>query len=407
MQARIAWRNIWRNPKRTMVILAAVVVGVWSLIVFSGLSLGMLESMKDNGIRTLTGHVQIHAQGFRQDPSIEHSIAEMAAVRLALAKVLPARAVASERVRVAAIVSNARHSSGITLVGMDPRQEAQVSFLGQSVTDGRMLTQDDSNGVIVGRALLQDFDTRLGHKLVLMSQDTNNLIASRAFRIVGVYDAELEAVEKQFVFVLKSSAQNMLALGDAISEVCILLPRSDLAEPTARDIRQALGDQGLEAATWQDLLPLVSLYLSVFDSYMYLWWLVVFMAMGFGIVNTMLMAVLERIREFGLLKALGMRPAAVLALVLSEALFLLLVGLIAGNLLGAATIHLLARTGLDLSALAQGSEYVGMSRVIYPVLDLKTLFTGNAMVLILGLAVCLYPALKAARITPVKALAHV
>ncbi|THB70321.1 MAG: ABC transporter permease [Desulfovibrio sp.] len=411
MLARLAWRNIWRNPKRTLIIVLAVLIGVWSLVTFVGFSMGMVESIRVTGIATLTGHIQIHGQGYRDDPVIENRIADSEAMRQALNQALPSGSLVSERIRLSGVASNARHSSGITLVGIDPDQEMAVSFLGNGVSEGRMLTQDDGNKIVVGRALLETFETEIGKKLVLMSQGVDGEIESRAFRIVGVFDAEMEGTEKNFVFVLKSSAQDMLGLGQELLEVCIVLPDPEQLNPVAENLRTALAESGadsppLEVHTWEDLLPLVILYLEVFDSFMYLWWLVVFIAMAFGIVNTMLMAVLERMREFGLLKALGMRPRSIVSMVLLESSFLLFLGLALGTLCGSLTVLLLAKTGINLSAMAQGSEYMGMSRVIYPVLDLANLITGNLMILLLGLLVCLYPAIKAGRITPVKALAH-
>jgi ABC-type antimicrobial peptide transport system permease subunit len=137
-----------------------------------------------------------------------------------------------------------------------------------------------------------------------------------------------------------------------------------------------------------------------------IWYLVVFIAMGFGIVNTTLMAVFERMREFGLMKALGMRPVRIVRGILTEAALILLCGMVVGNLLGIATCWLVSRTGIDLSALAKGVEYAGIARVIYPQIWLKDVISANGVVLVLGLLVSLYPAVKAARFLPVEALAH-
>ncbi|MBW2077523.1 MAG: FtsX-like permease family protein, partial [Deltaproteobacteria bacterium] len=144
----------------------------------------------------------------------------------------------------------------------------------------------------------------------------------------------------------------------------------------------------------------------LFDGFMWLWYLVVFIAMGFGIVNTMLMAVFERIREFGLLKALGMRPWWIIKEVLAESFFLLVIGMAIGNTLGLLSVLALSGSGIDLSALAAGTEYIGMARVIYPAVSGKDVAMANLMVFILGLLVSVYPAAKAARFTPVEALAH-
>jgi ABC-type antimicrobial peptide transport system permease subunit len=144
----------------------------------------------------------------------------------------------------------------------------------------------------------------------------------------------------------------------------------------------------------------------MYDSFILIWFVVVFVAMGFGILNTTLMAVFERMREFGLLKALGMRPGRIIKGILTEALFILLIGLAMGNLLGLASCWALSFNGIDLSALAKGVEYAGMSRVIFPVIWSKDVVSANLVVLLLGLLVCLYPAIKAARFTPVEAMVH-
>ena len=162
----------------------------------------------------------------------------------------------------------------------------------------------------------------------------------------------------------------------------------------------------VRVAGWPEILPMVKTYVELIQSWNWIWYLVVFVAMGFGIVNTTLMAVFERIREFGLLKSLGMKPWWILRGVLTESFMLLTLGTIIGNILALICIVLLSRGGIDLSALAQGAEYAGMSRVIFPALELKDVLMANAIVMLLGLAVSAYPAIKAARFTPVEALAH-
>ncbi|MBW2310614.1 MAG: ABC transporter permease [Deltaproteobacteria bacterium] len=405
MYFQLGWRNIWRNPRRTAVIMIAVIIGVWSMIFLGALMRGMIEDMIENGIATLTGHIQVHHKGYRDDPVIENSIADLNTIESALESLLPPGTQLTPRVRVNGIASNARHSDGVTLVGIDPELEAKVSFIGHAVTQGRYLTLDEENGILVGKALIDKFETKLGRKLVLMSQDTSGEIASRSFRIVGVFRAEMEATEKQFAFVTMHAAQRMLKLKEGISEFSIILLDQGEAERVAHKIEAAL-PSAYEVHSWRDLLPLLSAYLRLFDGFMWLWYLVVFIAMGFGIVNTMLMAVFERIREFGLLKALGMRPWWIIKEVLAESFFLLVIGMAIGNTLGLLSVLALSGSGIDLSALAAGTEYVGMARVIYPAVSGKDVAMANLMVFILGLLVSVYPAAKAARFTPVEALAH-
>jgi ABC-type lipoprotein release transport system permease subunit len=402
---QMGWRNIWRNRRRTVVILTAVIIGVWSMIFLGALMRGISDRMRQNGIATLTAHIQVHRVGFRKDPVVENRIRSPKTVFDALSS-LPHGAVWTPRIRVNAVASNARHSAGITLVGIDPEREARISFIGSAITGGRYLEETDPLAIVVGDALIRKFETKIGNKLVLMSQDANGEIASRAFRIAGVFQAELESTEKQFVFVNIAAAQEMLGVGDGICEVAVLLPSHRQVDAVADRLRGSLPQDTYTVETWKDLLPLVRAMLKMYDSFIFIWFLAVFIAMGFGLVNTILMAVFERIREFGLMRSLGMRSRLVVAEVLAESFFLLVIGMAVGNLFGLLSVAALSHTGIDLSAFSAGIEFVGMSRTIFPVLTAKDIVTANATVFVMGLVVSLYPAIKAARITPVEAMMH-
>ena len=406
MDFQIAWRNIWRNPRRTTVILIAVVIGVWSMIFLGALMRGIIRGMIHNGITTLTGHIQIHQNQYPDDPSIDNSIDDPAAIIQVLEQQLPANSHWTTRVRVNAIASNARHNASATLVGIDPPNEKFLSFIGSAVTQGRYLEADDANAILVGRALAKRFETKPGRKLILMTQDNTGQIASKAFRVSGIFQAEMESTEKSYLFITRKAAQRMLKMGSAVSEISILLPSPDQASQTAQRLGKQLDRQQLAVRSWQEALPLLQSYLELYDSFIMIWFVVVFVAMGFGILNTTLMAVFERMREFGLLKALGMRPIRIIRGILTEALIVLILGMLIGNSLGLFSCWAVSLHGIDLSALAQGVEYAGMSRVIIPQILAKDLLSANLVVLLLGLCVCLYPALKAARFTPVEAMAH-
>jgi putative ABC transport system permease protein len=408
MVIQLAWRNIWRNPRRTAVILAAVIIGVWSMVFMGALMRGVIDQMVDNGISTLTGHLQVHHRDYRRDPVIEHSIVDPDSVERQLERHLPSGSRWAARLRVSAVAGNARHNAGVTLVGIDPVAEAKISFIGHAVTRGRYLKTDDPHGIVIGAALAEKFETRLGRKLVLMSQDTRKEVASRAYRIVGIFHAEMEATEKQFVFVTRPAAARLLGVGNGVSEYSAVLPDGyrDRAAAVAADLGADLPDIYAVAA-WRRILPMVNAYLEMMNAWTLIWFVVVFIAMGFGIVNTMLMAVFERMREFGVLKALGTRPAWIVRDVLTEAFLLLMMGMAAGSLLGALTSVWLAHVGIDLTLLAKGAEYAGMSRIVYPALYGADLVLANGVVLALGMLISLYPAVKAARFTPVEAMGHV
>ncbi len=251
---------------------------------------------------------------------------------------------------------------------------------------------------------MKKFETDLGKKLVLMSQDTTREIASRAFTIVGIFDIEMESTEKQFVFVTKETAQEMLQLGKAISEVAILLPDRQEVERVAVSLCKALSADTYDVHTWKQLLPLLETYLEILDGYLYLMYVIVFIAMGFGIVNTILMAILERVREFGLLNALGMKSRSIIKEVMIESCFLLMLGMLFGNVLGVLSGFLWSFYGLDLSAFTEGSEFIGMSHVIYPIVKAQDIVIASIVVFGLGLVVSLYPAVRVTRFSPVETL---
>ena len=406
MRLRMAWRNVWRNRKRTLVIMTAVVIGVWSMVLLGALMQGMASNMVKNGIATLTGHIKIQNPVYRSDPVIQNSLKDPDPIYKTLCQNLPRGSLWVKRIKVNAIASNAHNNSGVTLVGIEPGKEARISFYGDSLSQGRKLKPGEKYGIFVGQALLAKFNTKPGRKLVLMSQDTQGGIASRAFRIKGVFRAELKATEKRYVFISLAAARSMLKLKKNISEISILLPQREQSREVAAKL-DGLLPKGIQVLTWQEMLPLLASYLKMMGSFTAIWYLVVFIAMAFGIVNTSLMAVMERIREFGLFKALGMSPWRIVSQVMAESGIILFIGMALGSGLGILSVALLARTGIDLSALAEAQQYLKMTKVIYPALNPGDLIGANAVVLVLGLLVSTYPAAKAARITAREAMGHI
>ena len=408
MYTLLAWRNLWRNPRRTLIVLTAVVIGVGSMVLLGALMRGMVAGMVENAIDNLTGHLRIQDRAYRSDPSIAHRITNPGALATAALSVLPEGTRAVFRLRVDAVVATSRETTGVVLVGIHPAAEHGASFIGAAPVDGRMISDGDANVILMGRALSDTLETGVGRKIVLMSQGADGDIASRAFRVRGVYHAEMAATEKAFVFAPLATVQRMLGVGGAVTEIAFTLPGKDAAQtdlaPLVAALDRQLASTALVAESWQDMLPAVSAYLKLFDGFMMIWYLVVFVAMGFGLVNTVLMAVYERMREFGLLKALGMRPARIFRMVLGETLMLLFMGMTLGNLIALGGIGLLSRGGIDLSVFARGAEMWGISRVIWPVVTAPDFLMANVTVLGLGLLVGVYPALRAARFTPIETM---
>ena len=400
----LAWRNLWRNHRRTLIMIAAVSVGVWAMIFMTALMRGMVDEMIHDGLQSLPGHVQVHGFGFRDDPSINNLIP--IADHVLEEKLDSARLVAwSSRINVPAVITSERESRGVTLYGIDPQRERDISFVATDIVAGRYLESPSDTGVVIGRKLLERLDTDLGKRIVLMSQDPDNEIADRGFRIVGVFDAKLAIYEETMLFVGKKTLQDMLGIGDRVTEVAILGADYRNVEPTLKIVRDQLGS-AVEVLPWSELNRYLGTMLRVMDGFVLVWTVVIFLALSFGLVNTLVMAVFERVREIGLMLALGVRPFSILAQVVIESLMLLAIGLTVGTIVAWATIYPL-QSGIDISMVAEGMEMFGSSSVLYPKLTLADVVLANAVVLILGFFASLSPAWRASRYEPIEAITKV
>ncbi|MGB5427708.1 MAG: FtsX-like permease family protein [Gammaproteobacteria bacterium] len=405
MLVTVAWRNLWRNHRRTLIMLTAIAIGLWGMIWMTALMRGMVDQMIDSSISTLSGHIQIHAKGFLDDPSIERSMPP-ARDNPALLALLDSPRVThwSERIRVPAVIRSERDVFGVTLVGINPQQENGLSFIADSVTEGEYLADTHDSHVLIGRKLLERLETKPGRRIVLMSQDPDNNIAERGFRIGGIFDTDLQATETSYVFTGIETARALLKMGNGVSEISLLGPDYRNLDALATDVRAAAGEA--DTKTWLELDTYMASMLDVMDGVIFVWFGIIFLALSFGLVNTLLMAVFERTREIGLLQALGMPPGNILIMVLVESVIMLLIGLAAGNLLSWLTI-LPIQDGIDISAVAAGLEWAGMSSTLLPAVKSSDVLLANAIVLLLGIAASLFPAWHASRKVPVEAITRI
>lgn len=400
----LAWRNMWRNHRRTIVMVSAITIGVWAMIFMTALMRGMVNDMVRDGVRALPGHIQVHHPAYRDDPSVNNLI-PIPDSELTEAFSNAGLDGWASRVRVPAIISSERESRGVTLVGVDPARERSIDALGSVIAAGRNLDGVGDAGVVLGRKLADKLETGIGKRIVLMSQDPDNEIADRGYRVVGLFEANLEMYEEMFVFAGKNTLQKMLHIEDEVTEVAVLA--SDYRDLESLTLRvRSLAGEGVEVLPWQELNAYLGSMLGVMDGFVLVWMIVVFLALSFGLVNTLVMAVFERIREIGLMLALGMRPASILGQIVIESSFLLVMGLVIGNALAWASVVPL-KDGIDISGLAQGMEMFGASSILYPELKLQDVITANVVVLVLGFFASLSPAWRASRYEPIEAITKV
>lgn len=398
----IAWRNLWRNPRRTLITLAVVAIGVWSVLLFDVMLKAFADSSREATLRMLTGEAQIHAPGYLDDPSVAR---RMPTPSGPLKAALDAPAVAgwAPRVRVPAIIQSEYRTRAVTFTGVSPRAERTISDLPRLVVQGRYLTGDADRGLVIGKDLAARLKTRVGKRVIVMVQAADGRLSETSYPVVGLFDAQ-QAVEDEFVFTGLAPAQATLGVGRGVSEVALAAADEAKLSTVVAGLRRAA--PGLEVRSWRELSPLASTIDTVSQSYTGVWLLIMFVLMAIGIVNTQLMAVFERTREFGLLQALGLRPRMIVLMVSLESALLIGLGVAAGLALMLATV-LPFRNGVDLGFLAAGVEMVGAGSVLYPKIVPGQVAGACLIVWLLGIGAALWPARSAARTAPSAAMAQV
>jgi len=384
-------------------LLLAICVAVAGVVLTNALIRGMQHDMREAAVANLTGHIKILAPGYLDDPNIEKSF-ELASD---WQPDLPADAVEgwAARIRIPAVIMSERETRGIQFVGVDPDQE-HISFLGDVSIEGEDLQSAADHRVLIGRELARQLETGVGRRLVLITQGLDGRNREAGFRITGLYDAEGTGLEKQFVFTGVEALQKMVE-ADVVTEVSIKLTEDPTAgDPGALDAKGILRDffGGLDVKDWQELEPQAAAMFVYVDAAIFIWFLVIMGALIFGLVNTLITAVMERIQEFGMLRAVGMKPGSVIVQVVFESMLIMLVGVVVGVLVGWLLATYWLGDGIDLSQWAQGVELAGMRSLLVP----KLLFADIVLVVVLSLAfgvvAALYPAWRAVKIKPLEAL---
>lgn len=399
----LAWRNLWRNKRRTSIILFAMMLGIWAMIVTAAFMRGMSTQVLDDSIKNLNGHIQIHHKKYLDDPVLENSFSlEQTHLKKSLQH--PDIIQWSSRIRVPAVVISERDSSGISLVAINPETESTLSFLKSSISQGHYFISDDDKGIIIGKKLAENLETNLGKRIVLMSQDINNIVADKGYRIIGIFDTPSEGMETGFAFITQKSADSLFKIKNISSEITILARSLDHVEPVLADIKAQ--NTSLDIQAWDTLQPFTKLIVEMYTDFQYIWHLIVFIAMSFGIINTLLMAVFERTREFGLFQALGLKPIFILLQVWVEAIMMIIIALIFGNFISWLTV-LATGDGIDVSAFAQGMEMAQLSNIIPFIIISEDLILANVIVITLGMLTSLYPAWHASQLVPADAITRI
>lgn len=394
----LAWRNLWRNSRRSMLTMLAIFVAVFSMVVLGAFMRAWGNSSVIETINNLTGHGQIHQVNYLDDPNVDHRISHLPnSLKVALQSNNIRQY--AKRVRVPAMLKTERESAPVELYGIEPQQEDGLSFIANSVVQGHYFNSNNQRGIIIGEKLAARLQTKLGRRLVVMSQGADGQIKERGLTIIGLFHGQAN-LEKSVVFISLTQAQTLLGIGSDFSELVYRLPDEENAEQVAQHLQAKAGN--LQVKSWNELQPFAKAMLEMSNATIFIWIIVSFGVVSFGLINTLLMAVFERMREFGLLQALGMKPRWLLLQLLLESSIMVglatIIGLVAGVLLILAFAN-----GINLGL---GASYLGSAQLVYPKVDWQEIGMIGISVILLGLLASLYPAIKAAREVPVKVLAQ-
>lgn len=397
----IAWRNLWRNHSRSLIIIASVTLGMWAGAFINAIYYGMGKSRMRIAIDHEVSHIQIHHPKFGDDQEARYSM-NADSVRRALEKQPELRAFSLRSVATGMLATTSG-SRGIRVNGIDPPAEQSTRNLAEFVRQGDYLDSGQRNRVLVSTKLAEKLKLDLGKKIVVTLLDTSGAITSGAFRICGLYQSENAPQDELNIFVVKSDLDRLIGTAGRIHEAAILLHSDQALYPVYTSLKQTFPHQKVER--WQELSPDTDLILSSLDTYALIFMAIILLALSFGIINTMLMAVLERTRELGVLMAVGMNKWRIFGMVVSETIILAFIGAPAGLLLAWLTIHWLSRTGIDISMLmGEVMRDFGYATVIYPELPWHNIIQTLELVVLAAVLAAVFPAWKALRLRPVDAI---
>lgn len=400
----LAWRNIWRNRRRSLIVMISIVVGVASAMISDGLSIGMIRQMLENQIGSHVSHIQIHAAGYHANPVIQTAISDMSRVESALRGTTGVKHW-SRRVNTFGLVSSARNSSGGLLIGVDHEREAAVTSIRASLIEGRYL-DGAPHEALIGRRMADKLGVGLDDKIVAMASTPNGDVGSELFRVVGIYQTVSSEFDKMHVFAELAGTQEMLELDGRVIEYAITVVDLDHVEQVKQALRAKLGAE-YEVLSYRDLLPMLVYMVDMYGQMMLVLYVVIGLAMIFGIINAMLMSVFERIQEFGVLMAVGMKNSVVFRMVMTEALLLSAIGTAVGLCVGAGAVLTLGVVGIDLGMFTEGLHSFGVGAIIYPRLTISSMVSVVMVIPLTAMLGALYPAIKATRLQPVAAIRHV
>lgn len=397
----LSWKNIWRNKQRSIVVITAVTLGVFAGVFMIAFMNGMVEDRIKAVIQTEISHIQIHRPGFKEnnDFSLILNNADSILQQVKQNKNVSA---ASKRIVISSLAASAETNTGVKIMGIIPDEEKKVTNINSKIIEGNYFESKKKNTVVIGKKLAEKLKVNIKNKIIITVQDINKNITSGAFRVTGIYETVNNMYDEANIFVRYDDLCTLTGLSKTEAhEIAILLNENKNSKPVTQELKKKF--PALEIQDWLEISPEAGYLVSAMDQYMFVFILIILLALCFGIINTMLMVVLERVKEIGMLMAVGMSKLRIFFMIMLETVFLSLTGGLTGVIIGYFTCNYLEKVGMDLYFWKEAYASIGYSSFIYPTIDTSTLISTTVMVIFTGIVSALYPAYKALRFNPAEA----
>ena len=397
----LAWKNVWRNKKRSLIIIAALTFGLWGGLLAGAVMMGWGESMTESAIDRDLGHIQVHNPGYLRDRETTNYIPDGPEVANQI-RAIPGVTAVSGRTVVQGMASSPASSFGALIEGVDPANARQVTDIHRLIIDGEYLSEQGKNPVVIGQKLAKRLNLKRSSKIVLSFQAMDSSLVYAAFKVVGIYKSESAQFDESHVFVDQADLIRLLNAPLIYQEIAIRVESARLIP----EIRAAIESKYplLMVDSWRELAPELAYTADIMKTYTYWFVAIILLALLFGITNTMLMAVMERTRELGVLLAIGMKKARVFVMIMLETIMLSLTGGAVGIAIGAATIAYFYHNGINFSAFAESLESFGAGTMLYPFLPIDMYIAMVLMIIIAAIIAAAMPAWKAIHLVPSKAI---
>ena len=389
MLVTLAWRNVWRNRLRSFIMMAAMIFGLLGVVLMVGFVRAMTVNMIENAIKYQTGHLQIHNPDFLVNEELAAWLEGAGKLAEEIRKQPEVAGVAVRQV-VNGMMASAATNRGVRIHGIDMKEEALVTAVADSLVDGELLSEKGRNPILVSRRSARKLNLRIGSKVVLTFSDINGDVAGAAFRVTGMFNTPNSGFDEANVFIRYPDLVKLTGI-EQVHEIAIRLVDGNSLEPMKPKFANMAGEKG-RVRDWGEIQPILATMTGTMDISNTIMIAVFVLALGFGIVNIMLMSVFERSREFGMLMAIGMTRAKVLRLVVLESFLLGSVGGLMGLAASSLMIFIFGRIGLPFGAMAEGLGVYGMDTVLYPEANFATYLSTFAMLVVTSVAAALYPA---------------